>query len=273
MSDKLFVLGAGSMAEAFLRGVIIKKAVDPTNVYVLNRSNSERLQRLRAEYGIQISQNISDARDARVIVLAVKPMDAKSALEPLIPYLHGQVLISFAAGIPIEWLESETRNRAAVVRTMPNLPVAVLNGATALAASKVVSASELAYVRFLLEQVGTVVDLDESLMDAATAFSGSGPGFVCYFLEAMERAAVQLGFDELTARELLLQTVVGTAKTLQDWGLSPHELRRRVTSPNGTTHAGVQIFEQGRMNDIVCEGLKKAANRSTEMGKAYSLEE
>ncbi len=271
--ESLFVMGAGSMAEAFLRGVILKKAVSPRNIYVLNRSNQERLNRLSQEYGVQIASSVEFAREARVVVLAVKPADAQAALKQIAPCFHGQVLLSFAAGIPIDWLELQTNHQAAVIRTMPNLPVAVESGATAMACSARVQEEDANYVRFLLSQVGLVVDLDESLMDAATAFSGSGPGFVCYFLEAMEQAAVRLGFDELTARSLLLQTVVGTARALGEWGLSPEELRRRVTSPNGTTHAGIRVFEDKNMFHIVQEVLQAAANRSTEMGKAYSLKE
>ncbi len=271
--ESLFIMGAGSMAEAFLRGVILKKAVSPDSIYVLNRSNQERLSRLANEYGIQVAKTAEPAKHAKVVILAVKPADAEVALQQISHCFHGQVLLSFAAGIPIDWLEAQTGHRAAVIRTMPNLPVAVQSGATAMACSASVRKDEAEYVRFLLSQVGIVVDLEESLMDAATAFSGSGPGLVSYFLEAMELAAVRLGFDALTARALLLQTVVGTARVLGEWGLSPEELRRRVTSPNGTTHAGVRVFEEHQMLDIVFKVLQAAARRSTEMGQAYSLEE
>ncbi len=270
MSEQtIFILGAGSMAEAFLRGIILQKAVLPNQIYVLNRSNSERLLRLQREYGIQIAESAKVARSATVVVLAVKPADAQIALAQIRDYFHGQVLLSFAAGVPIAWLEAQTGYRASVVRTMPNLPVAVQTGATAMAYGANVPPADVEYVRFLLSQVGKVVELDESLMDAATAFSGSGPGFVCYFLEAMEQAAVRLGFDALTARTLLLQTVVGTARVLGEWGLSPEELRQRVTSPNGTTHAGVHVFDACHTFDIVHEALQAAADRSTAMGQAY----
>jgi pyrroline-5-carboxylate reductase len=271
-NENLFIIGAGSMAEAFIRGVVAKKAVPSRNIYVMNRSNRERIERLAAEYGIQIAETRETARDARVVVLAVKPADAKNALAEVAPYFHGQMLLSFAAGIPINWLEAQTNYEAAVIRTMPNLPVAVQTGATAMACSASVRDGDAEFVRYLLSQVGVVVDLPESLMDAATAFSGSGPGFVCYFLEAMEAAAVRLGFDALTARALLLQTVIGTARALGEWGLSPEEMRKRVTSPNGTTHAGLKVFEERQLLDVVYDVLKAAEHRSTEMGQAYSVE-
>jgi pyrroline-5-carboxylate reductase len=271
-NENLFIMGAGSMAEAFIRGVVAQKAVSPKNIYVMNRSNRERIERLVQEYGIQIAETREAARDARVVVLAVKPADAKKALALISPFFHGQVLLSFAAGIPIGWLESQTNYQAAVIRTMPNLPVAVQTGATAMACSTSVRETDAEFVRFLLSKVGVVVDLPESLMDAATAFSGSGPGFVCYFLEAMEAAAVRMGFDALTARDLLLQTVIGTARALGEWGLSPEEMRKRVTSPNGTTHAGLQVFQEHHLLEVVYDVLKAAERRSAEMGEAYSVE-
>ncbi|MCL6454308.1 MAG: pyrroline-5-carboxylate reductase [Alicyclobacillus sp.] len=269
MAHSLFLLGAGSMAEAFIRGLVSREAVPASDILVMNRSNRDRLSQLQAEYGVRPGRP-EDAAQARVVVLAAKPADAQAAITQVLPYLDGQVLLSFAAGVPIRWLEDATDGRAKVVRTMPNLPMAVLAGATAMSASPVVTADDLAYVRFLLEQTGIVVELEEHLMDAATAFSGSGPGFVSYFLEAMEDAAVRLGIDASTARKLLLQTVVGTARVLEEWGLSPHELRRRVTSPNGTTHAGMQVFTAHQLAATVDDALQAAARRATEMGQMYS---
>lgn len=269
MQTELFILGAGSMAEAFLRGVIVRKALAPDSIVVMNRSNRDRALRLQAEYGVRIAESISEAAVANVIVIAVKPMDVEKAIEPLRAYWSGKILLSFAAGIPISWFAEKTEYQAKVVRAMPNLPVAVQHGVTAIARAQNVVDTDMAHIQFLLEQVGTVIEMDESFMDAATAFSGSGPGFVSYFLEAMEKAAVELGFDAQTARKLLLQTVVGTALTLQEWGLSPEELRHRVTSPNGTTHAGLCVFDDHELLATVKHALQAAANRSAEMGRAY----
>jgi pyrroline-5-carboxylate reductase len=267
----LFVVGAGSMAEAFIRGVLAEGAVRAEDIFVRYRSNQTRAMQLETTYGIRVTQDVTHAVKARIIVLAVKPMDVSAALTPLLPYLDGQTLVSFAAGVPMATLGALTNGLVGIVRTMPNLPAAVQSGATAMCANHDVSAAELAYVEYLLEQVGCVVSLPESLMDAATAFSGSGPGFVSYFLEAMESAAVQLGFTETVARQLLLHTVMGTAKALIEWELSPAELRQRVTSPNGTTHAGLAVMESHQLAETVLAALRAAAARSAEMGIASQV--
>lgn len=266
---RVFVLGAGSMAEAFIRGVTEERAVTPGHVRVINRSGGGRLEELRDMYGISPAQSMAEAAQSDLVVLSVKPADMATALDQVRPYLNGQLLMSFAAGVTRAWITDQVDGRAHVIRAMPNLPVAVLAGATAVTFGPDIADGERQHVLYLLEQIGEVVELPESLMDAATAFSGSGPGFVCYFLEAMENAAVELGIPAETARALLLQTVVGTAKTLEYWGLTPAELRKRVTSPGGTTHAGVTAMQTGDLNGVVTEALRAAADRSAEMGRQY----
>lgn len=268
-SYRVFVLGAGSMAEAFIRGITEERAVTPGHVRVINRSGGSRLEELRDMYGISPAGSMADAAVADLVVLSVKPADMAAALEQVRPYLNGQLLMSFAAGVTSAWIGEQVDGHAHVIRAMPNLPVAVLAGATAVTFGATIADANRRHVLYLLEQIGSVVELPESLMDAATAFSGSGPGFVCYFLEAMENAAVELGIPAQTARALLLQTVVGTAKTLEHWGLTPAELRKRVTSPGGTTHAGVTAMQSGDLNGVVTQALRAAADRSAEMGRQY----
>ncbi|WAH37667.1 pyrroline-5-carboxylate reductase [Alicyclobacillus dauci] len=270
--SKIFVLGAGAMAESFIKGVLQKHVVSPSDITVINRNRPERLNELRRDYGIRPAESIADAEDSEVIIVSVKPYDVRDALKELSPFLHGQTLISFAAGIPIAFMDRVVEGRAQVIRTMPNVPVAVLEGAIAMAVSERVGADQLERAKQLLRQIGTVVELDEELMDAATAFSGSGPGFVSYFLEAMEQAAVELGFSATMARQLLIQTVVGTAKVLEEWRLSPTDLRERVTSPNGTTHAGLAVLNESGMREAILEALTQAAKRSREMGEEYTSE-
>lgn len=269
-TGKIFVVGAGSMAEAFIRGVIENQAAAPSQIEVVNRTREARRRLLMDLYGVATTTAYEGAKMAELVVIAVKPADVLGALEQLTPYLNGQPVLSFAAGVTLDFMRTAIQFKSPVVRTMPNIPVAVLSGATAVSYSTDVSAEDQQLVRYLLEQVGKVVEMPENLMDAATAFSGSGPGFVCYFLEAMENAAVSLGFAPEMARELLLQTVIGTAKTLGEWGLSPRELRERVTSPGGTTHAGVNEMQTGDLEGVVKSALRAARNRSEEMGRQYA---
>lgn len=266
--EEIFVIGAGAMAEAFVKGLTSRKAIHAQRLMVVNRSQSDRLTNLCQSYGVQAA-SWEQVENARLVVVAVKPANVGEVLERIRPMLHGQPVLSFAAGVSIEWMSSVIGGASPVIRTMPNIPVAVLEGATAVSFGPGTSWTDKELVRYLLGQLGEVVEISESLMHSATAFSGSGPGFVCYFLEAMEDAAVRLGFEPETARELLLQTVVGTARTLREWGLSPHELRRRVTSPGGTTHAGVTVMEESHLRGIVDKALGAAADRSAEMGDSY----
>ncbi|WP_067622989.1 pyrroline-5-carboxylate reductase [Alicyclobacillus acidiphilus] len=268
--ERIFILGAGAMAEAFIKGVVSQHLIEPQRIRVLNRQRPERLRALNDLYGVTPAESVREARDADVIVLAVKPYDVKEACQSLTPYLDGQTIISFAAGIPIRFMQEATGGRAQIVRTMPNVPVAVLEGAIALSAAPDVDGDRIDQAKTLLSKLGTVVELEESMMDAATAFSGSGPGFVSFFLEAMELAAVDLGFSAEMARSLLIQTVVGTAKVLEEWGLSPTELRERVTSPNGTTHAGLTILSERNVQQAIADALRQAQLRSVEMGTEYT---
>ncbi|EPZ43388.1 pyrroline-5-carboxylate reductase [Alicyclobacillus acidoterrestris] len=271
--DKIFVLGAGAMAESFIKGVTQGDVADAKSIYVINRHRPDRLAELSETYGVTPAASMEAAKEAGVIILAVKPYDMRLALVELSPYLHGQLVISFAAGIPIAFMENVTQGRAQIIRTMPNVPVAVLEGAIAMATGASVNRESVDVAKRLLGKIGIVVELEEHLMDAATAFSGSGPGFVSYFLEAMEDAAVQLGFSAELARQLLIQTVVGTAKVLEEWRLSPAELRRLVTSPNGTTHAGLTVLGNLGMREAIAQALVQAEGRSREMGEQYTAVE
>ncbi|WP_029421671.1 pyrroline-5-carboxylate reductase [Alicyclobacillus macrosporangiidus] len=270
-AGEVFVIGAGAMAEAFVKGVIEKRAISPDRLMVTGRTLGGRAAGLREKYGVRVA-GTEAAAGARMVFLAVKPADAAEALAQVRPYLQGQPLVSFAAGVTMDWMAEIIEHRSPVVRTMPNIPVGVQEGATAVSFPEAgLAERDRKDILFLLGQLGEVVEIPERLMNAATAFSGSGPGFVCYFLEAMEAAAIRLGFDPELARALLLQTVVGTARTLREWGLAPDELRRRVTSPGGTTQAGVAVMEAGRLADVVDAALQAAARRSEEMGRAYAV--
>lgn len=266
----IIVVGAGSMAEAFIRGVTKGGIVPPELIKVKNRSCRQHLERLVSTYGIEPADSYADAEDTTLVVLAVKPADVEEALMSTRSYLHGQLLISFAAGVSIAQLEEYVGHRALAVRTMPNLPVSVSAGTTAVSFSQGVSWEDRQVILRLLQQLGHAEEIPEDLMDAATAFSGSGPGFICYFLEAMEAAASSLGFSPEAARKMLLQTLVGTARTLEEWKLSPRELRQRVTSPGGTTFAGVQVLEAGDVGHTIGKAIVAAKARSAEMKSVRS---
>ncbi|EJY54928.1 pyrroline-5-carboxylate reductase [Alicyclobacillus hesperidum URH17-3-68] len=271
--DDIFILGAGAMAESFIKGVVAQQAVDPARIRVLNRTNRDRLVQLQEMYGISPAGSLAEVRRASVVILSIKPYDVLAACKNMADYLSGQTLISFAAGISIAAIQSASGGKAQVVRTMPNVPVAVMAGAIALAAAPDVSAKGLDEAVHLLSQLGEVVVMEEAMIDAATAVSGSGPGFLSYLLEAMEQAAVELGFTPELARRLIIQTVIGTAHVLREWELSPAELRKRVTSPNGTTHAGLTVLAGRGVQQAIVDAMRQAAMRAEEMGLEYTRQE
>ncbi|WP_026962218.1 pyrroline-5-carboxylate reductase [Alicyclobacillus herbarius] len=270
-SGEIFMIGAGSMAEAFIRGVTETHTVAPHQIVVTNRSRQERLAYLAQEYGVRIATSPSEAATARLIIVATKPVDVERALQGVVPHLHGQLLLSFAAGIPIERLRQYSQGKAWPIRTMPNIPVSVLAGMTTVTFGEGIQDADKQAVLLLLQQLGDVAEIPESLMDAATAVSGSGPGFLCYLLEAMEEAAVDMGFEAELARRLMLQTLVGTARTLAEWGLSPGELRRRVTSPGGTTFAGLEVMRTGEVHQVLGKALQAAAERSRQFSESLTV--
>jgi pyrroline-5-carboxylate reductase len=153
---------------------------------------------------------------------------------------------------------------------MPNLPVSVSSGTTAVAFSQDVGREERTVVLRLLEQLGDAVEMPEDMMDAVTALSGSGPGFLCYVLESIEDAAVSLGFTPELARRMLLSTLTGTVRTLNEWDLSPRELRLRVMSPGGTTSAGVEVLEKNQVRKSIAKAIVTAAEKSEELGRAHA---
>jgi pyrroline-5-carboxylate reductase len=268
---EIFVIGAGSMAEAFIRGVTGTKTVSADQIRVINRSCQERLRHVQTTYGVRAAESWQEVANARLVIVATKPVDVEAALHSAAPYLRGQPVLSFAAGVPLTRLHSYCQGRGVPIRTMPNIPVSVLAGMTTVTFSDEVSDADRQDILMLLRQLGDVVEIPESLMDAATALSGSGPGFLCYLLEAMEEAAVGMGFDRELARKLTLQTVIGTARTLDEWGLSPRELRRRVTSPGGTTFAGVEVLKTREVNRVLGDALQAAAERSRQVSQSMPV--
>ncbi|QQE79362.1 pyrroline-5-carboxylate reductase [Alicyclobacillus sp. SO9] len=267
---EIFVIGAGSMSEAFIRGITKGGVVPPEQIRVLNKSRRDKLEQLTAGYGVRQATSFSDIQHADIVALAVKPADVSQALSSALPFLDGQLLISFAAGVGLAQLERDSEGKAAAIRTMPNLPVSVSAGTTAVAFSEDVGREERTVVLRLLEQLGDAVEMPEDMMDAVTALSGSGPGFLCYMLEAIEDAAVSVGFTPELARRMLLTTLTGTVRTLDEWELSPRELRLRVMSPGGTTAAGVDVLEKNQVRQSIGKAILAAAQRSEELGRTYA---
>lgn len=259
-------IGAGNMANALIRG-LIAKGVAGQNITACD-IDTDKLATLKAECGINTASMTEAAASADVLVLAVKPQVMQEVCATLSPHLKAedQVIISIAAGIPLASFENWLGAEKAIVRTMPNTPALVSEGATGLFANENTAGSQKALAESVLSAVGICRWLNsESDIDAVTALSGSGPAYFFLLIEAMEQAGVEMGLAPDLARALTLQTALGAAKLAASSDVGPNELRKRVTSPGGTTQAAIEQFEKDGLRDIVSRALKAAQKRSIEL--------
>ncbi|MFZ5601409.1 MAG: pyrroline-5-carboxylate reductase [Pseudomonadota bacterium] len=267
MTTKITFIGAGNMASS-LAGGIIAKGYDPLHI-TLTDVNDSQLAQARSNLHVNTSRdNLSACQKADVIVLAVKPQVMGDVIAPLqaIVTQRRPLIISIAAGITLAKLAGWLGADAAVVRCMPNTPALVEAGATGLFANANVSPSQREQARAIMASVGLALWVDnEDQIDAVTALSGSGPAYFFLVMEAMIAAGKAMGLSEQVARQLTLQTALGSAQMAITGSVEPAELRRRVTSPGGTTERAISIMEQQGLRDTFLQALKGAYDRSKEL--------
>jgi pyrroline-5-carboxylate reductase len=259
-------IGAGNMASALIDG-LIANGRDPAHLAASDTDGS-RLETLRAKGILTSADNAEVVRQSTAVILAVKPQVMADVLTPLQEILtnHECLLVSIAAGIGMDSLLAWTHPKQAIVRCMPNTPALVQSSASALFANSNCSAHQKTCAEDLLNAVGIVCWLEqEADMDAVTALSGSGPAYFFLLMEAMQEAAVAQGLSIETAQLLCRQTALGAAKLAMQSDVDVGELRRRVTSPGGTTEAALRQFESDDFNAMVARALEKASNRSKEL--------
>ena len=268
---KISFIGAGSMAEAIISGIIEKGVAAPQRVMATNRSDEKKLARLKSDYGIQVtydSKALFDETD--IVVLAVKPKDAEEVLHQIKHYLQPQTLfISVLAGISIPYLESILKVRCPIVRAMPNTSATIGKGATALAFNDRVTATDQKIALSLFHAVGIAEVVAEEQLDAITGLSGSGPAYIYYIVEAMEQSAVEIGLEKEMAKNFILQTLSGATEMLQKPGNTAQSLRQAVTSPGGTTEAGINILQQHQVKEAFISCIKEAMLKSKKLGAAF----
>ncbi|MDT8316712.1 MAG: pyrroline-5-carboxylate reductase [bacterium] len=262
-------LGSGNMAEAIINGLIKSGQVKGAEISASDK-NIERLNVIVEGYGIEgHNKNFEVARRSDVIIIAVKPQ----VIEPVLNEISDEIgpdklLISIVAGIKIKQIASYLKEGAKIVRVMPNTPALVLSGVSALCPGKGVSDEELELATAIFGAVGKAVTVeDEGLMDAVTGLSGSGPAFVYTFIEAMSDAGVKMGLPRDTANILATETVLGSAKVVSEMKRHTGELRDMVTSPGGTTIAGMGKLEEKGFRSAVISAVEAAVNKSKELGK------
>jgi len=267
--QKIGFIGGGNMASSLLSG-LIASGHSPQHLWVSD-INPDTLKALAQNLTVNTStSNDTVINEVDVVVLAVKPQTLSSVAKSAAALIQQKksLVVSIAAGINqhslSQWLGADT----AIVRCMPNTPALVLTGATALHANTKVTAEQRNLAENILRSVGIALWVkDESELDAVTAVSGSGPAYYFLLMEAMKKAALELGLSEVTARLLVQQTALGAAKIALESPESPEQLRKRVTSPGGTTQRAIETFEQGGFTELVSKALHAARDRSIEMSK------
>lgn len=263
---KLVFIGAGNMAEALIKGLVGRGVVNSTAITATD-VRPERLEEMKQAFGIHATaDNKTAVANADAIVLAVKPQQMADVLADLKSALPKTALvISIAAGKKAAMFESALGAGTRVVRVMPNTPALVGAGASAIAGGRWTTDDDLAMAEKLLGAVGLVVRTDESMMDAVTALSGSGPAYVFYLAEAMLEAAKRMGMDANISKQLTVATIAGAAKLLAESSDPPSVLRERVTSKGGTTAAALGVMNDRKVFDAVVDALLAAAARSKEL--------
>ena len=261
-------LGAGNMAGALIKGLCHAALVSPDSI-LASDVKAERLKQLEAAHKIRVTaDNHELVRQADILVLAVKPQVVDKVLDAIGAEIRPEtLLISVAAGVPIEALEARLPKSARVVRAMPNTPATALAGATAIAAGSHANEDDLTAARELFEAVGRVVVLDEVLLDAVTGLSGSGPAYVMLIIEALADGGVKMGLHRDTALLLAAQTVYGSAKLLLETGEHPGRLKDMVTSPGGTAIAGLHTLESGALRKTLIDAVESATLRAAALGQ------
>ncbi len=259
MTVRLGVIGAGVMAEAILSRLISQELYLPGDILVCDVS-PVRLTYWRERYQVKASLDNQSALAAEVVLLAIKPQ-VFSSLAQQLQFDSSALVISILAGVTLQQLESSFTGHP-VIRAMPNTPATVGAGVTALAVGKIAQESHLEIAQRLFQAVGEVVTVPDSMMDAVTGLSGSGPAFVAIAIEALTDGGVAAGLPRAIAAQLALQTVHGTAALLSESGLHPGQLKDQVTSPGGTTIAGVKALEQAGFRSALIEAVQAAYLRS-----------
>ena len=255
-------IGGGNMAEALIKGMTSRGMRD----IIVSEPREERRKHLEQSYGIMTSPlNKPVASSCSIIVLAVKPQNMGAVLDEIADVVTDEkTVVSIAAGITLSYLQSRLRTKR-LVRVMPNTPALVQEGMTVMSLCECFSDTDIAMVREMFLSVGSVLTLPEKQMNAVTALSGSGPAFLALFTEAMVEAGVAMGLSRDNASELAVQTFIGTARLLET-GMPPERLRDMVTSPGGTTAAGLKVFGEKKFAGIVGDALQAALRRAEELG-------
>jgi pyrroline-5-carboxylate reductase len=261
-------IGGGNMAEALIKGAVSSQQLGVRRDIFVSEPREDRRRYLEQAYGVKTTESNKEiASSSNIIILAVKPQNMAAVLDEIADLItEDKTVVSIAAGITLSFLQSKLKTKK-LIRVMPNTPAIVQEGMSVMSLCECFSDKDIAMVRDIFMSVGRVITMPEKYMNAVTALSGSGPAFVALFVEALIEAGEKLGLSRVNASELAIQTLIGTAKLL-DTGMPPDKLREMVTSPGGTTAAGLKVFEEKGFKDIVYDALHAAKKRAEELANA-----
>lgn len=267
MTGKLGIIGAGALAESLIKGLTSGDIYPPREIYVINRKDDDRLRCMRETYGVYTTRSYKEIMAyCKVILIAVKPHDMLGLLKTIRDYVDEEhVIISVAAGINTSFIENSIGKKVQVVRVMPNTSCQVKESATAIAPGRFAGQKALEVTQKIFSAVGRVFVVEEASLDGVTGLSGSGPAYVYLMMEALMEAGVNSGLDRELSEQLAIQTVFGAAKMALETGENVKHLRRKVTSPGGTTMAAVETLKKMGFTASIVEAAKNAAQRSREL--------
>ena len=265
---RIGIVGGGQMGEALIRGMVESGLTAGENITVVEPINRRR-EYLAATYQVSCVETAEElAADSKVIILAVKPQIMRPVLQQYSVHLTREhLVISIAAGVPLSLLEQGLGEDIPIIRVMPNTPALVLAGASAMSGNQNIRQEDMEIAQQIFSAVGTCVEVPENLLDAVTGLSGSGPGYIFTFLEAMIDGGVLAGLPRPVAEQLATQTLYGSAKLALESNEPAAVLKGRVTSPGGTTITGLQVLEEAGLRGTVMTAVEAAAGRSAELGQ------
>ncbi len=260
-------LGAGNMAEAMISGTVQSGKIAKDQIIVSNRSNKEKLQEINEKYGVRtLLKDQLPFSEIDILILAMKPKDIDKALDSINHLVKSDtVIMSVLAGITTSHMEEQLPGGQSVIRVMPNTSSMLKESATAISAGRFTSEEDMMNARELLSSIGEVYVIDESKMDIFTGIAGSGPAYFYYLMEHIEKTGAEAGLDPQMARKIGAQTIFGAAKMMLEREETPTQLRENVTSPNGTTAAGLDALAQFGGGKAISEAVKGAEKRSKEI--------
>ncbi|MBD3426206.1 MAG: pyrroline-5-carboxylate reductase [Candidatus Omnitrophica bacterium] len=258
------IIGCGNMGSAIARGMVEGDDLTPDSISLYDK-DIEKAEKLAKAIGASVRETQSLVTGSDVVILSIKPQDADELLTQIAGYLNGQLILSVMAGVTIKSITEKLGREVPVARAMPNMAAFVSQSTTSVAFNELVTNAP--QIKSIFTGIGDVVEIEETLMDAVTALSGSGPAYLFYLAGAMIEAAVEMGIDGAAAEKMVGQTLFGASSLLRTCQQSPQELTEKVASKGGTTEAALKVFEAKHLKSIIKTAIKRAKKRSEELSK------